>query len=155
MMKIFLILMAFSTFVINAMANDESYKLVPFLLKSENPLDYNQQVIAQRNLIRGRRIVDQERKIKGKFARWFTQRPHAFYQRVLEADAPVVVTPTELPSEIIFYDLFPELRKVARIDYSTRRHNDRQRFIDYDRHQTIFGETVYEEITGRYLDSEN
>ncbi len=139
----------------SAFSAKESRKLVPFLLKSENPLEYNGQVIAQRNLIRGRRVADQQRKIKGKFAAWFIDRPHAYYQRVLKEDAPVVVTATELPSELVFYDLFPELRKVARTDYENRRYNDRMRFIDYDRHQTIFGETVYEETTGRYLDPDD
>lgn len=136
----------------NAFA-DEKIELTTFLLNSENPLHYNQQVLEQRNLVRGRRILDQERKIKGKFVSWFTDRPHAYYQRVLKEDAPIVVTPTDLPSEIVFYDLFPELRKVARLDYANRRFNDRQRFIDYDRHQTVFGETVYEETTGRYIDA--
>jgi hypothetical protein len=128
-------------------------KLTPFLLTSENPLKYNELVLAQRNLIRGRRLADQKRKIKGKFKSWFTQRPHAYYQRVLIEDAPVVVTALELPTELVFYDLFPDLRKLARVDYEKRRLNDRMRFIDYDRHQTILGETVYEQTTGRYLDS--
>tara|TARA_B100000886_G_C20379042_1_gene473119 strand:+ start:542 stop:1003 length:462 start_codon:yes stop_codon:yes gene_type:complete len=126
--------------------------LVPFLLDSTNPLDYNQKVLAQRNLIRGRRVADQQRKFKGKFVNWFSERPHAYYQRVLMEDAPIVATQVELPSELVFYDLFPELRKVARIDHENRRYNDRMRFIDYDRHQTIFGETIFEETTGRYLD---
>lgn len=126
--------------------------LIPFLVDSVNPLEYNQKVISQRNHIRGRRVADQKRRINGKFVLWFKDRPHAYYQRILQDDAPVVATKIELPSELIFYDLFPELRKVARSDYETRRYNDRMRFIDYDRHQTILGETIYEETTGRYLD---
>ena len=130
----------------------DSSGLTPFLIDSENPLDYNQKVISQRNKIRGRRLADQQRKIKGRFVSWFKQRPHAYYQRVLVEDAPIVTTKTELPDELVFYDLFPELRKVARDDYEVRRYNDRMRFIEYDRHQTVSGETVYEETTGRYLD---
>lgn len=127
-------------------------ELVPFLVESINPLEYNQKVIAQRNHIRGRRVADQKRRIKGKFIKWFTDRPHAYYQRVLKEDAPVVATKIELPNELVFYDLFPELRAVARDDYEKRRYNDRMRFIDYDRHQTVLGETVYEETTRRYID---
>ena len=55
----------------------------------------------------------------------------------MEEDAPVVLTESDLPREIVFYDLFPELRKSSRDDYLARRYNDRMRFIDYDRHQTI------------------
>lgn len=130
----------------------EESKLRPFLITSNNILDYNQEVISQRNLIANRRVQDHERKIKGPFVQWITDRPHAYYQRILMEDAPIVVTQNELPKEVVFYDLFPELRKSAREDYERHRYNDRMRFIDYDRHQTIFGETVYEETTRRYID---
>ena len=130
-------------------------QLTPFLIQSENILEYNKKVIAQRERIRDRRMVDQRRKFKGKFSSWIKDRPHAYYQRVLMDDAPIVLTPSELPDEVVFYDLFPELRKSARVDYEQRRYNDRMRFIDYDRHQTILGETVFEEMTGRYLDPDD
>lgn len=148
----FLMFMTLVFLSIDSFSKDR--ELVPFLVESVNPLEYNQKVISQRNHIRGRRVADQKRRIKGKFVKWFTERPHAYYQRVLKEDAPVVATKIELPNELVFYDLFPELRAVARNDYENRRYNDRMRFIDYDRHQTILGETVFEETTRRYIDPE-
>ena len=127
-------------------------KLVPFLMESENILEYNQAVIKQRSMIRNRRVRDQRRKFKGKYAEWIKQRPHAMYHRTMNQDAPIVLTDPELPNDIVFYDLFPELRRSSRVDYNNRRENDRLRFIDYDRHQTINGETVFEEMTRRYID---
>ena len=129
-------------------------ELVPFLAESENILDYNDAVVSQRAMIRNRRLFDQRRKFQRKYATWIKDRPHLAYQQKMEEDAPVVLTESDLPSEIVFYDLFPELRKSSRDDYIARRYNDRMRFIDYDRHQTVLGETVFEETTGRYLDDD-
>ena len=135
--------------------SEEKDKLIPFLAKSENILDYNDAVVSQRAMIRNRRLYDQRRKFQGKYATWIKDRPHLAYQQKMEEDAPVVLTESDLPSEIVFYDLFPELRKSSRDDYIARRYNDRMRFIDYDRHQTVLGETVYGETTGRYLDDDD
>ena len=145
---VFVVMSSFNTF-----GNDT--KLVPFLIKSKMLFDYNKQVVAQRNLIRDRRQEDQRRKFKGKFISWFKDRPHASYQRIMIEDAPVVVTTKELPDELVFYDLFPGLRKVSRVDYAQKREDDRMRFIDLDRHQIIDAETVFEETTGRYLDEDD
>ena len=48
-------------------------------------------MIAQRNLIRGRRLADQREKLREICGMVF-DRPHAYYQRVLIEDAPVIVT---------------------------------------------------------------
>lgn len=160
MMKLFftglIFFSLFSLCVFGANKDDGSKdKLIPFLITSENILDYNDAVTSQRAMIRNRRLYDQRRKFKGKYVSWIKDRPHLAFQQKMEEDAPVVLTPSDIPSEIIFYDLFPELRQYSRDDYLARRYNDRMRFIDYDRHQTVLGETVFEEMTGRYLDEDD